>query len=442
LPELLGATALTGYGQLRFQRPMYHVRGKVAGLVLQLITGIARLRVAGAEERALALWATQFSAQRRLVFRARSVANTLAVVQSAVPLLVSVAIFALAAARLRAGLSVGAFLAFNAAFGQTLAGAFALGTALNSVLRAIPLYERLRPILEAPPEVDLARPDPGELAGAIEVSHVSFRYQPDGPLILDDVSLQARPGEFVAVVGPSGSGKSTLFRLLLGFDAPQAGSIYFDSRDLAGLDLQAVRRQMGVVLQTSKVIAGAILTNIIGGKLLTLEDAWEAARLSGLEDDIKQMPMGMHTVIPERGNTVSGGQRQRLLIARAVASRPRILLFDEATSALDNKTQAVVSRSLEQLKATRVVIAHRLSTVRHADRIYVMQVGRVVQQGSYDELAGQPGLFADLVTRRRPPGLSCACGGWLACALRAMWPATTVIVGLLRLAHIIDIRAA
>jgi ATP-binding cassette subfamily C protein len=400
LLALLGVTALAGYGQLRFQRPMYQVRGKVAGLVLQLITGIARLRVAGAEERALALWATQFSAQRRLAFRARSVANMLAVFQSTVPLLSAAAIFALAAARLRVGLSVGAFLAFNAAFGQALAGALALSTALNSVLRAVPLYERLRPILEAPPEVDPSRPDPGELTGAIEVSHVSFRYQPDGPLNLDDVSLLARPGEFVAVVGPSGSGKSTLFRLLLGFEAPRAGSIYFDSRDLAGLDLQAVRRQMGVVLQTSKVIAGAILTNIIGGKLLTLEDAWEAARLSGLEDDIKQMPMGMHTVIPEGGNTLSGGQRQRLLIARAVASRPRILLFDEATSALDNKTQAVVSQSLEQLKATRVVIAHRLSTVRHADRIYVMQAGRVVQQGSYEELAGQPGLFADLVKRQ------------------------------------------
>jgi len=400
LLALLGTTALASYGQLRFQRPMYQVRGKVAGLVLQLITGVARLRVAGAEERALALWATQFSTQRRLAFRTRSVANMLAVVQSAVPLLVSVAIFALAAARLRAGLSVGAFLAFNAAFGQALAGALAFGTALNSVLRAIPLYERLRPILEASPEVDPARPDPGELTGAIEVSHVSFRYQPDGPLILDDVSLQSRSGEFVAVVGPSGSGKSTLFRLLLGFEAPQAGSIYFDSRNLAGLDLQAVRRQMGVVLQSSKVFAGAILTNIIGGKLLTLEDAWQAARLSGLEDDIKQMPMGMHTVIPEGGNTLSGGQRQRLLIARAVVSRPRILLFDEATSALDNQTQAVVSRSLEQLKATRVVIAHRLSTVRHADRIYVMQAGRVVQQGTYEELAEQPGLFADLVERQ------------------------------------------
>jgi ABC-type bacteriocin/lantibiotic exporter with double-glycine peptidase domain len=204
----------------------------------------------------------------------------------------------------------------------------------------------------------------------------------------------------VAFVGPSGSGKSTLFRLLLGFEQPQAGSIYYDGQDLVSLDVQAVRRQLGVVLQNGKVLAGDILTNIVGSTLRTLEDAWEAARLSGLEEDIHQMPMGMHTVVPEGGSTLSGGQRQRLLIARALVSRPRIVLFDEATSALDNRTQAVVSEGLNRLRATRIVIAHRLSTVRHADRIYVLEAGRVVQQGRYEELAGQPGLFADLARRQ------------------------------------------
>jgi NHLM bacteriocin system ABC transporter ATP-binding protein len=397
---VVAATALDGWLQLRHQRGMYEVRGKLAGLVLQVITGISRLRVAGAEGRALARWARGFSAQRRQAFRARTVGNGLAVFQAAVPLLTAAVVFAVAAERQRAGLSVGAFLAFNAAFGQVIAAAVALGLSLGTLLRAVPLYERLRPILEQVPEVDPARPDPGELSGDIEISHVSFRYQPEGPLILEDVSVHVRPGEFVAFVGPSGSGKSTLFRLLLGFEQPQAGSIYYDGQDLVSLDVQAVRRQLGVVLQNGKVLAGDILTNIVGSTLRTLEDAWEAARLSGLEEDIQQMPMGMHTVVPEGGSTLSGGQRQRLLIARALVSRPRIVLFDEATSALDNRTQAVVSEGLKGLRATRIVIAHRLSTVRHADRIYVLEAGRVVQEGRYEELAGQPGLFADLARRQ------------------------------------------
>jgi ATP-binding cassette subfamily C protein len=397
---LLAATALDGYLQLRHQRGLYEARGKVAGLVLQLLTGIARLRVARAEDRALAQWAGRFSAQRRLAFRARTVGNGLAVFHAAVPLLTAVVIFALAARRQQQGLSVGAFLAFNAAFGQVIGAALVLGSSLGLLIRLVPLYERLRPILREVPEVDPARPDPGELRGEVEVSHVAFRYQPDGPPILDDVSVHVRPGEFVAFVGPSGSGKSTLFRLLLGFERPQAGSIYYDGQDLAGLDVQALRRQMGVVLQNGRLTAGDILTNIIGSTLLTLEDAWEAARLSGLAADIEQMPMGMYTVVPEGGGTLSGGQRQRLLIARAVVSRPRIILFDEATSALDNRTQAVVGAALAGLRATRLVIAHRLSTVRHADRIYVLQGGRVVQQGRYDELAAQPGLFAELVGRQ------------------------------------------
>jgi NHLM bacteriocin system ABC transporter ATP-binding protein len=397
---VLGVTAAADYLQLGYVRAQQETRGKVAGLVLQVITGIARLRVARAEDRALARWADGFSTQQRLALQARSVANGLAVVQAGTPLVASAVLFAAAAARLEDGLSAGAFLALSAAFGQALTGALALGTALGSLLRVVPLYERLRPILEEPPEADPARHDPGELRGEVEINHVSFRYHPDGPLILDGVSVHIRPGEFVAFVGPSGSGKSTLLRLLLGFEAPQAGSVYYDRQDLAGLDLQAVRRQLGVVLQSGKVMAGSVLDNILGASLLTLEDAWEAARLSGLEEDIRQMPMGMHTIVPEGGNTFSGGQRQRLLIARAVVSRPRLLLFDEATSALDNQTQAIVSRSLEGLHATRIVIAHRLSTIQNADRIYVLEGGKVVQQGRYDELAGQPGLFADLAKRQ------------------------------------------
>jgi ABC-type bacteriocin/lantibiotic exporter with double-glycine peptidase domain len=235
----------------------------------------------------------------------------------------------------------------------------------------------------------------------VTVSNVGFRYRSDGALILDGVTLAMEPGEFVALVGPSGSGKSTLFRLLLGFDAPEVGTVYFDGQDMAGLDLNALRRQFGVVLQTSRLMSASIFENIASSARITMEEAWEAASMAGLADDILSMPMGMHTVVSEGGTNLSGGQRQRLLIARALALRPRILLFDEATSALDNRTQAIVSESLERLRVTRIVVAHRLSTIRNADRIYVLEKGRLIQQGSFVQLAAEEGLFSQLIKRQQ-----------------------------------------
>jgi NHLM bacteriocin system ABC transporter ATP-binding protein len=397
---VVAITAVSLSLQLPLQRGETSLRGKIAGQILQLLSGLSRLRVAAAEERALALWARDFSDQKRFSYRARCLANHFSAFLAVAPLLSMLAVFAAAAAWRGEGMSVGSFLAFLAALGQVLFALVSLGSTLNSALRIIPIWERVRPILGALPEVDAGKPEAGELSGEIEIGHVSFRYQPDGPLILDDVTLHIKPGQLVAVVGPSGAGKSTLLRLLLGFEKPQAGSLYYDGQDLAGMDLHSVRRQIGVVLQHGRLIPGDISTNILGSSPLTLEDAREAARLSGLDEDLEQMPMGLHTVISEGGGTLSGGQRQRLLIARAIVSRPRILLFDDATSALDNNTQALVSRSLEGLKATRLVVAHRLSTIRNADVIYVLDGGRIVQQGSYEELMRQGGLFADLARRQ------------------------------------------
>jgi ABC-type bacteriocin/lantibiotic exporter with double-glycine peptidase domain len=258
----------------------------------------------------------------------------------------------------------------------------------------------MKPLLSATAEIsDDLRP-PGELSGEVELSGVTFRYAQGGAPVLDDVTLKFSPGEYVAIVGPSGSGKSSLLRLMLGFELPESGAVFYDGKALNTLDTSAVRRQLGVVLQDTKLATGSLYENICGGIELPVEIAWEAARLAALDADIKQMPMGMHTMVSEGVNTLSGGQRQRIMIARAIARMPRILLFDEATSALDNHTQATVSNSLERLAITRVVIAHRLSTIRNAHRIVMLMAGKIVQMGTYEELVAQSGPFAEFARRQ------------------------------------------
>jgi NHLM bacteriocin system ABC transporter ATP-binding protein len=397
---LAGATAGLTWLQLRHQRALLEIQGRIASLLFGLIHGIGKLRVAGAEARAYARWAERFSEQRRMTLAARRTANVQTVFNVIYAVFTTLVVFAVVGFSTAEAMPLGEFLAFNAAFAQFQSAALSLVAVLSSVLAMIPVYERLQPILETVPEVDESKAEPGELTGEIEFSHVSFRYQEKGPAILDDVSFRAGPGEFIALVGPSGAGKSTCLRLILGFEKPFSGSIYFDGQDLSGLAAQSVRRQIGVVLQTGRPMAGTIYSNIIGSSNLGINAAWEAARMAGLEDDIKAMPMGMHTVISEGAETFSGGQKQRILIARAIVHRPRIILFDEATSALDNRTQEIVSRSLEALKATRIVIAHRLSTIQNADRIYVFEGGRVVEEGTFQELLRLGGSFA-LLTKRQ-----------------------------------------
>ncbi|NER78713.1 MAG: NHLP bacteriocin export ABC transporter permease/ATPase subunit [Leptolyngbya sp. SIO1D8] len=402
---IMAVTVASGLVLVRKYRPLLETQGKLYGLVVQLINGVSKLRIAGAEERAFAAWGQRYGQQLRLTLSTQQLEDAVDVFNTVLPIFTTLILFWLASQFISSnadgsGLSTGTFLAFSVAFGTFISGATSLSNTIVTLLDVVPLWQRARPILKAEPEVNLTKTDPGQLSGALQVERVSFRYKPDGPLILDDVSFEAQPGEFIALVGPSGSGKSTAMRLLLGFDMPEAGNVYYDGQDLSGLDVVAVRRQFGVVLQTSRLSAGSIFENLSGGALISLEDAWDAAEKAGLADDLRAMPMQMHTVVSEGGSNLSGGQRQRLLIARALAVNPKIMLMDEATSALDNRTQAIVTESLDRLNVTRVVIAHRLSTIRHADRIYVIEAGRVVQQGSFDELAAQPGLFAQLIKRQ------------------------------------------
>lgn len=404
----LTVTSTLGYFKVRHQRELARIQGKISGMVFQFITGINKIRIASAESRVFNLWAKEFSEQKKVRFKAESLANHLAVFNSAFPVIATITIFFaltyFTKKALEAGdppiLSIGDFLAFNAAFTSFLMAMLGMSEALISALNIIPIYERSKPIFETLPEVDITKSDPGKLSGTIETDQIYFKYEKDGPLILEDLSLNIKSGEYVALVGSSGCGKSTLFRLLLGFETPLSGTIYYDGQDLAKLDVRSVRRQLGVVLQNGTIMAGDLFTNIIGSLPLTLDDAWEAARMAGLDKDINEMPMGMHTVLGEGGGTLSGGQRQRLLIARAIVHKPRIIYFDEATSALDNKTQAIVSKSLDNLKVTRVVIAHRLSTIINADTIFVFDRGKIVQRGNYKELIEQEGLFAELAKRQ------------------------------------------
>lgn len=382
-----------------------NISGEIRGLTVQLINGISKLKVAGAENRAFARWASIYSNQLEMMLSRQKVEDFLLVFNTILPTFSSIIIFWLVVQLLENNgdlrFSTGIFLAFNTAFGSFISAVTSLSNIFIEIIEIKVLWERAEPILQGKPEIDLSKANPGKLAGKIKLEGVKFRYLEEGALILNDVTIEAKVGEFIAIVGPSGSGKSTIIRLMLGFETPEAGSIYYDDKDLAGLDISAVRRQLGVVLQSNRVNTASIFDNIAGSAIVTMEEVLAAARRAGLADDINKMPMGVHTLVSEGGSNLSGGQRQRLAIARALVLKPRILIFDEATSALDNQTQAIVSQSLEELQVTRVAIAHRLSTIRNANRIYVIDKGRVVQVGTFEELSGQEGLFATLMSRQR-----------------------------------------
>ena len=388
-----------GRAKMRLDGVVQARKGAVTGLLMEILGGIAKLRVAAAEQRAFSLWSTAFAEQRSSDARSGVVGAWQVIASSSLPILGTFGVLAIAGGG-RHPVDVAAFAAFNGAFAQFTTAIVNLATVMNSAIGAAPLLARVRPVFEAPLEVEERRVDPGTLGGHVAVRNLSFRYSADGPWTLQNIDFEVRPGTSIAIVGVSGSGKSALLRLLLGFEVPERGGVYYDGKDLETLDLRAVRRQIGTVLETAGFVPGTIFENIAVGARLTRDQVMEAASLAALDDDIAAMPMGLDTMITEGGGQLSGGQRQRVMIARALVRRPRLIFFDEATSALDNRTQAVVGESLAKMNATRLVIAHRLSTIRAADRIIVLEAGRIVEAGTYDELLGRDGAFRRLVQRQ------------------------------------------
>ena len=386
--------------QMKYEKNFLEITNKTSGLVLQLFNAIPKFRVAGAENRAFRLWSDLFTQSRQINFRKETITTIVNTVLTAAPLVFNL-MFYVVAVKKGVSLQAGMFIAFTTAFGSLSSGMISIVQTVIQINVIKPTYEMSRPILESLPEYSEIQEDPGLLSGSLKVSGLSFRYDKDGPWILKNISLVIQEGEYVAIVGPSGSGKSTLFRMLLGFEKPDAGQVYYDEKDLATINVREVRRQMGVVLQNAQVMSGDIFTNIIGANTkLTMEDAMRAVKMAGMEEDIAEMPMGMHTVVSEGATTLSGGQRQRLLIARAIVNNPKILFFDEATSALDNKTQKIVQESLDGLHSTRVVIAHRLSTIINCDRIIVVDKGEIVEEGNYSSLMAKSGVFAKMAERQ------------------------------------------
>ncbi|WP_175410045.1 NHLP bacteriocin export ABC transporter permease/ATPase subunit [Streptomyces sp. TRM64462] len=389
-----------GLWQVRWQRRLVKLTHRLNNQAYQTLRGLPKLRVAAAESFAYAAWAGEFARSRELHRRAGRIKNLTTVVDAVHLPLCMLALFMLLAGPARGTLSAAGFLTFSTSVTMLLTSVTMLTGALVSAAAALPLYEQVKPVLEEAPEVRGGSARPGVLSGAIEVRDVSFRYGDDAPLTLDGVSFRIEPGEFVAVVGPSGCGKSTLLRLLIGFEQPSSGSVLYDGQDLAALDRAAVRRQCGVVLQHAQPLTGSIMDCICGAESFSPDEVWAAAEMAGLAEDIRRMPMGLHTMIAS-GGAVSGGQRQRLMIAQALIRRPRILFFDEATSALDNATQRTVMESTHRLDATRLVIAHRLSTVLDADRVIVLSAGRIVEEGAPATLlADTGGHLYELVVRQ------------------------------------------
>ena len=392
-------SVLSSFLQMRLTKKQMLIGTKESGMSYAVISGLQKVKLSGAEMRAFSRWGDLYAKEAELTYNPPLFLKINGVISSAIFLTGTIIMYN---AAITTGVSVPEYYAFNTAYGM-VSGAFMslFGIALTAA-NIKPIFDMAEPLLKAEPEISESREAVAKISGGIEINDLTFSYKEGSPVILDDISLKIRPGQYVAIVGRTGCGKSTLVRLLLGFERPDKGGIYYDGKDLNSIDLKSLRKHIGVVTQNGRLFQGDIFSNIvIAAPNLTLKDAWEAAEIAGIADDIRQMPMGMNTLISEGSGGISGGQKQRLMIARAVAPKPRLLILDEATSALDNITQKKVSEALDRMRCTRIVIAHRLSTIKQCDRIVVIDGGRIVEDGTYDDLIAAKGFFAELVARQR-----------------------------------------
>ena len=392
-------STITALTQMKLAKKQMEIGAKESGMSYALISGIQKIKLSGAEKRAFARWGNIYTQKARLTYNPPKFLKYSSVFSMAISLVGTILMYYFAAA---SHVSVADYYAFNTAYGMVSGAFMSLSSIALTAANIKPILDMAKPIMDAIPEISADKQVVTRISGGIELNNISFRYNENMPNVLDNLSLKIRPGQYVAIVGTTGCGKSTLMRIMLGFETPQKGAVYYDGKDLSRMDLKSLRRKIGVVMQNGKLFQGDIFSNItISAPWLSMDDAWRAAELAGIADDIRRMPMGMHTIISEGSGGVSGGQRQRLMIARAIAPKPKILMFDEATSALDNLTQKKVSESLDQLKCTRIVIAHRLSTIKQCDRIIYLDKGAIVEDGTYEELINKGGKFAELVARQQ-----------------------------------------
>ncbi len=392
-------SVISAFAQMKISKKQMTLSSKESGMSYALISGVQKIKLAGAEKRAFARWGSLYAEQAACTYSPPLFLKINPVILTAISLIGTIIMYY---AAIVSGVSVADYYAFNTAYAMIMGAFMALAGIALTAAQLKPVFEMIKPILDTVPEVSQDKQVVTHLSGSIELDNVSFKYAENMPLVIDGLSLKIKAGQYVAIVGKTGCGKSTLMRLILGFEHPQKGAIYYDGKNIDNLDLKSLRHNIGVVMQNGKLFQGDIFSNIvISAPRLTLDDAWKAAELAGIAEDIKHMPMGMNTLISEGAGGVSGGQRQRLMIARAIAPKPKILMFDEATSALDNITQKKVSTALDDLKCTRIVIAHRLSTIKQCDRIIVLEDGKIIEDGNYTELLNNNGFFAELVARQR-----------------------------------------